>query len=83
LIHALAALIHAYKVKPFGFIGILLSAVFFWLVSNVKAGLLICDVIHNGADQELYVVKDGLLITGQNPGSSAATAALLLEQFVQ
>lgn len=34
-----------------------------------------------GADWGSYVVKDGLLITGQNPGSSAATAALLLEQF--
>jgi putative intracellular protease/amidase len=26
-----------------------------------------------------YVVTDGLLITGQNPGSSAATATKLLE----
>ncbi len=28
-----------------------------------------------------YVVSDGLLITGQNPASSAATAARLLEQL--
>ncbi|MDU4094141.1 MAG: type 1 glutamine amidotransferase domain-containing protein [Pantoea sp.] len=34
-----------------------------------------------GEDWGAYVVQDGLLITGQNPGSSAATAALLLKQF--
>jgi putative intracellular protease/amidase len=30
-------------------------------------------------DWQSYTVKDGLLITGQNPGSSVATAALLVE----
>lgn len=33
-----------------------------------------------GADWGSYVVQDGQLITGQNPGSSAATAAQLLKQ---
>nr|WP_296779131.1 type 1 glutamine amidotransferase domain-containing protein [Rhodococcus sp. (in: high G+C Gram-positive bacteria)] len=32
-----------------------------------------------GADWGSYVVSDGLLITGQNPNSSAATAAELIE----
>jgi putative intracellular protease/amidase len=32
-----------------------------------------------GGDWASYVVTDGLLITGQNPGSSAATAATLLQ----
>ena len=32
-----------------------------------------------GADWESYVKKDGLLITGQNPGSSEEAAKLLLE----
>ncbi|MEZ3501438.1 type 1 glutamine amidotransferase domain-containing protein [Pantoea sp. KPR_PJ] len=36
-----------------------------------------------GEDWGSYVVQDGLLITGQNPGSSAATAAQLLKQFAQ
>jgi putative intracellular protease/amidase len=36
-----------------------------------------------GADWGSYVVQDGLLITGQNPGSSAAAAALLLKQITQ
>jgi putative intracellular protease/amidase len=34
-----------------------------------------------GPDWASYVVQDGLLITGQNPGSSAAAAALLLTQI--
>lgn len=34
-----------------------------------------------GEDWSSYVVSDGLLITGQNPTSSAATAALLIKQF--
>ncbi|MDR7344292.1 putative intracellular protease/amidase [Pantoea alhagi] len=38
-------------------------------------------VYSRGDDWSSYVVQDGLLITGQNPGSSAATAALLLKQF--
>jgi putative intracellular protease/amidase len=38
-------------------------------------------IYSKGADWDSYVVQDGLLITGQNPGSSAATAALLLKQF--
>jgi putative intracellular protease/amidase len=32
-------------------------------------------------DWQVYVVSDGLLITGQNPASSAATAAALLAQL--
>ena len=36
-----------------------------------------------GEDWASYVVKDGLLITGQNPASSALAAARLLEQFKQ
>ncbi|MFC8181359.1 MULTISPECIES: type 1 glutamine amidotransferase domain-containing protein [Nocardiaceae] len=32
-----------------------------------------------GADWESYVVRDGILITGQNPNSSAAAATELLE----
>lgn len=32
-----------------------------------------------GPDWESYVVRDGLLITGQNPGSSPATAQLLMD----
>jgi len=32
----------------------------------------------HGADWQVHVVSDGLLITGQNPGSSAATAEALL-----
>jgi putative intracellular protease/amidase len=34
-----------------------------------------------GPDWAPYVVSDGLLITGQNPASSAAAAALLLQQL--
>lgn len=34
-----------------------------------------------GADWESYVVEDGLLITGQNPGSSADTAKQLLNKL--
>jgi putative intracellular protease/amidase len=34
-----------------------------------------------GADWESYVVEDGLLITGQNPGSSADTAQHLLTKL--
>lgn len=34
-----------------------------------------------GPDWAPYVVSDGLLVTGQNPGSSAATAARLIEQL--
>lgn len=36
-----------------------------------------------GEDWSSYVVSDGLLITGQNPTSSAATAALLIKQFAR
>lgn len=36
-----------------------------------------------GEDWGSYVVQDGLLITGQNPGSSAATAAQLLKQLAE
>ena len=34
-----------------------------------------------GADWGSYVVRDGLLITGQNPASSAEAASLLLQQL--
>ncbi|KFD00123.1 ThiJ/PfpI family protein [Rahnella aquatilis CIP 78.65 = ATCC 33071] len=34
-----------------------------------------------GADWGSYVVQDGLLITGQNPGSSAEAAELLVQQL--
>ena len=34
-----------------------------------------------GADWASYVVRDGLLITGQNPGSSAEAATVLLERL--
>lgn len=40
-------------------------------------------VYSRGDDWGAYVVQDGLLITGQNPGSSTATAALLLKQFAR
>ncbi|MDB5760468.1 MAG: ThiJ/PfpI domain protein, partial [Burkholderia sp.] len=32
-------------------------------------------------DWASYVVKDGLLITGQNPASSSAAASLLMQQL--
>jgi len=38
-------------------------------------------VYSRGADWASYVVQDGLLITGQNPGSSEATAEKLLAQL--
>ena len=38
-------------------------------------------IYSKGADWGSYVVTDGLLITGQNPTSSAATAAQLLTQL--
>jgi putative intracellular protease/amidase len=38
-------------------------------------------IYSKGADWSSYVVRDGLLITGQNPGSSAEAAALLMEQL--
>jgi putative intracellular protease/amidase len=38
-------------------------------------------VYSKGADWASYVVRDGLLITGQNPASSAEAAELLLKQF--
>jgi putative intracellular protease/amidase len=34
-----------------------------------------------GPDWGSYVVRDGLLITGQNPGSSSETAAVLMQQL--
>jgi putative intracellular protease/amidase len=37
-------------------------------------------VYSKGEDWASYVVRDGLLITGQNPGSSAEAAALLVER---
>jgi putative intracellular protease/amidase len=38
-------------------------------------------VYSKGEDWGSYVISDGLLITGQNPASSAAAAALLLERI--
>ena len=38
-------------------------------------------VYSKGADWGAYVVRDGLLITGQNPGSSVETATALLQQL--
>ena len=38
-------------------------------------------VYSKGPDWGSYVVRDGLLITGQNPASSAEAAALLLTQI--
>jgi putative intracellular protease/amidase len=38
-------------------------------------------VYSSGPDWGSYVVRDGLLITGQNPASSAEAATLLLEQL--
>ncbi len=38
-------------------------------------------VYSKGEDWASYVVRDGLLITGQNPGSSAEAAALLLQRL--
>jgi putative intracellular protease/amidase len=38
-------------------------------------------VYSKGADWASYVVSDGLLITGQNPGSSAEAASVLLERL--
>ena len=40
-------------------------------------------IYSKGADWSSYVVSDGLLITGQNPTSSAATAALLIKQLAE
>jgi len=38
-------------------------------------------IYSKGADWSSYVISDGLLITGQNPTSSAATAAQLIAQL--
>jgi putative intracellular protease/amidase len=38
-------------------------------------------IYSKGADWGSYVVRDGLLITGQNPASSAAAATQLMEQL--
>ena len=40
-------------------------------------------IYSKGADWSSYVVTDGLLITGQNPGSSAAAAVQLLDQLAK
>ncbi|WP_072928008.1 type 1 glutamine amidotransferase domain-containing protein [Nissabacter archeti] len=40
-------------------------------------------IYSKGEDWGSYVVTDGRLITGQNPTSSAAAAARLIEQFAQ
>ena len=40
-------------------------------------------IYSKGADWSSYVVIDGLLITGQNPMSSAATAAQLIKQLAE
>ena len=38
-------------------------------------------IYSSGPDWTSYVVRDGLLITGQNPGSSSEAASLLLQQL--
>jgi len=40
-------------------------------------------IYSKGGDWSSYVVSEGLLITGQNPMSSAATAARLIKQLVK
>jgi len=40
-------------------------------------------IYSKGGDWSSYVVSDGLLITGQNPMSSAATAAQLIKQLAK
>lgn len=40
-------------------------------------------IYSKGADWGSYIVSDGLLITGQNPASSAAAAAQLLKQLAE
>lgn len=40
-------------------------------------------IYSKGEDWSSYVVRDGLLITGQNPTSSQATAELLIKQFTR
>jgi len=40
-------------------------------------------IYSKGADWSSYVVSDGLLITGQNPTSSAATAEQLIRQLTE
>lgn len=40
-------------------------------------------IYSKGADWGSYVVQDGLLITGQNPASSSAAAALLMKQLAK
>jgi len=50
----------------------------FLVEDELKAG---GGVYSSGPDWGSYVVRDGLLITGQNPASSAEAAALLLLQL--
>ena len=40
-------------------------------------------VYSKGPDMESYIVRDGLLITGQNPASSGAAAKALLDQLTK
>jgi len=61
--------------------GVGLTDIVPFLVENeliAKGGLY-----SKGEDWGSYVVQDGLLITGQNPGSSAATAAQLLKTLAK
>ena len=39
-------------------------------------------IFKKGSDWESFVITDGILITGQNPASSEATAATLLKQLI-
>ncbi|MCZ2498784.1 type 1 glutamine amidotransferase domain-containing protein [Xylophilus sp. Kf1] len=50
-----------------------------FLVEDELTGL--GGLYSKGADWSSYVVTDGLLITGQNPGSSAEAARVLLGRF--
>ncbi|MBT9432753.1 type 1 glutamine amidotransferase domain-containing protein [Candidatus Sodalis endolongispinus] len=59
--------------------GVGLTHVVPFLVENELKAL--GGLYSKGEDWAPYVVSDGLLITGQNPASSASTAALLLAQL--
>ena len=50
----------------------------FLVEDELKAG---GGIFSRGDDWASYVVRDGLLITGQNPGSSAEAAAVLVAQL--
>jgi putative intracellular protease/amidase len=59
--------------------GVGLTAIVPFLVEDQLKSL--GGVYSKGPDWASYMVSDGLLITGQNPASSAATAAALLQRI--